>query len=191
MAQFNKYSQMPFIPYRITEYLANNNENIWKILKYDDYNCLDKPNLSFEEKMKLIWTNESDQENYRVFFSYLIENSMIESTTILKIFRPSTVPTSNIAGKSAYQFDILYGGKISVIEYRGIPCPRGDVIEHELLKTLNGKYVGGAGQLQFNTQVIGLSRSGLNLGNSKTFEGNSLVMGIVMDDIGEEGAHCD
>lgn len=50
MALYNKFSQMPFIPYRILEYLAYKNENIWKILKYDDYRCLEKPQLTFQEK---------------------------------------------------------------------------------------------------------------------------------------------
>ena len=61
MAYYNDYKSMPYIPYRIIEYLANNNENIWKILKYNTYDCLSKEDLTFDEKMKLIWSHEGNQ----------------------------------------------------------------------------------------------------------------------------------
>ena len=40
MAMYNDFLSMPYIPYRIIEYLAYNNENLWKILKYNTYDCL-------------------------------------------------------------------------------------------------------------------------------------------------------
>lgn len=185
MALYNKFSQMPFIPYRILEYLAYKNENIWKILKYDDYRCLEKPQLTFQEKMALIWT-EGRQEDYRVFMSYLVEDLILDSTTILKIFKYNTVPTNTINAYATYEFNVLYGGKISVMEYEGVPCSRGDVVEREIMKTLNGSYVGGVGTLQFNTQVSPIVRSSLNIGNNKTFEGITIYMGVFLDDIGED-----
>lgn len=191
MAVFNKYGQMPFVPYRLMEYLAKNNENIWKILKYDTYDCLSEPNLSFEDKMKLVWSHEADQEDYRIFFTQLVEDMIPDSTTLMKIYKYSTVPRSHIEGVATYEFDILYGGKISLIEFDGVPCNRGDVMEHELLKTLNGTDVGQVGALQFNTKLTASSRSGLNLGNSQTFTGTSLVFGVLMLDIGEGGTQCD
>ena len=53
MAYYNAYKSMPYIPYRIIEYLANNNENIWKILKYNTYDCLSREDL----KDKLVILN--------------------------------------------------------------------------------------------------------------------------------------
>ena len=52
MALYNDYKFMPYIPYRILEYLANNNENLWKILKYDTYDCLSKEDLTNILKLK-------------------------------------------------------------------------------------------------------------------------------------------
>ena len=51
MSMYNNFVSMPYIPYRIVEYLAYNNENLWKILKYNTYDCLSKNDLTFEEKM--------------------------------------------------------------------------------------------------------------------------------------------
>lgn len=186
MALFNQYHTMPFIPYRILEYLATNNDNIWKILQYGEYNCLSKPALSFQQKMQLIWKDSGRQEDYRVFLTYLVEDLIVDSTTILKLFRYNTIPENNIAGYATYEFNLLYGGKISVIDYQGVPCSRGDVLEMEILKTLNGKNVGGVGMLQFNTQVSPIVRSSLNIGNNKTFEGITLYMGVRLDDIGKD-----
>lgn len=187
MAVYNNYSFMPMIPYHIMEYLAYNNDNIWKILKYGDYDCLSKPNLTFKEKMSMVWKQQGDQQNYHVFLTYLVENMIPESTTILKLFRYNTMPESNIKGYSTYEFNLLYGGKISLIEHQGVPCSRGDVLESEIISTLNGKDVGGVGTLQFNAQVSPVSRSQLNLGNNKTYEGVTIMMGVRMDDIGGTG----
>lgn len=187
---FNLYQGMPFIPYKIIQYLALNNENIWKILKYDDYDCLSKPNLTLAEKMDLVWNRQGNQEDYNVFFTQLVENSILESTTILKIYKIITTPRDSIHGVAGYEFDILYGGKIALIDYDGIPCNRGDVMESEILQTLNGADVGGVGLLQFNAKLTSMSRSNLNLGNSKTFTGTSLIMGVELIDVGGDGESC-
>lgn len=187
---FNKYKTMPLIPYRIVEYLALYNENIWKILKYDGYDCLSQDNLTFDEKLQLIWKREGNQQDYNIFFTQLVENMIIDSTTILKIYKALTTPRNTLTGVAAYEFDILYGGKISLIEYEGVPCNRGDVMETELLKTLNGADVGGVGELQFNVQLSTSSRSTLNLGNNKTFTGTSLILGVQLLDVGGNEGEC-
>ena len=64
------------------------------------------------------------------------------------------------------------------MEYNGLPCNRGDVFESELMQTLNGIDVAGVGLLQFNHGLSTLSRSGMNLGNNKTFSGISIVMAV-------------
>lgn len=183
MALYNRYKLMPYIPYHIIEYLANNNENLWKILKYNTYDCLSQPNLTFEEKMSLIWSHEGNQEDYRVFFTALVENMIPESETMLKIYKDATYPKSPINAIAAYEFDILYGGKIALIDYDGYPCNRGDVCESEILSTLNGVEVGGVGLLEFNREKTTSSMSALNIGNNKNFTGTSLIMAVDISDV--------
>lgn len=186
MASYNNYKFMPYIPYKIIEYLAENNENLWKILKYNTYDCLSEDDLTFDEKMKLIWKNQDKQENYHVFFTDLIENSIPSEGTILKIYKYFTIPQNNINADGLYEFDILYGGKISLIDYNGYPCNRGDVCEAEILSTLNGVNVGGVGNLEFNRQKSSMSKSGLNIGDNKSYTGTSLIMVTNMSNIGDE-----
>ena len=50
---YNSLSALPNAPYNILKYLAQNNENIWKLLKYNSYDALSKPNLTMEEKLSL------------------------------------------------------------------------------------------------------------------------------------------
>ena len=49
---FNSMSSLPYIPYNILIYLARQDsaEDIWKMLKYNSYDALSKPNLTFNEK---------------------------------------------------------------------------------------------------------------------------------------------
>lgn len=185
MASYNKYDLMPYIPYRIIEYLATNNENLWKILKYNTYDCLSKDNLTLEEKMKLIWTGQTKQETCNIFFTDLIEDSIPAEKSILKIYKYFTIPNNNINADALYEFDILYGGKVSLIDYNGYPCNRGDVCEAEILSTLNGVDVGGVGRLEFNRMKSSMSKSGLNIGDNKSFTGTSLIMATNISDIGD------
>ena len=186
MSMYNNFVSMPYIPYRIVEYLAYNNENLWKILKYNTYDCLSKDNLTFEEKMSLVWSHEANQEDYRIFFTALVENLIPTSETMIKIYKEIVIPKSTVNAVAGYEIDILYGGKISLIEYNGVPCNRGDVCEAEILSTLNGVEIGGVGRLEFNTRKLGSAKSMNNIGDNKSFTGNSLLLAVDISDIGDD-----
>ena len=190
MAQYNDYARLPFIPYKIVEYLAMNNENIWKLLKYDSYDCLSKPDLTLSEKMELVWT-EGRQEKKRLFLTNLIEDMIGDSTTVIKINKLNTAPKDHLQSVTSYEFSILYGGKISMVSYEGIPCNRGDIFEYELLSTLNGVNVGGVGTMQFNNKLSSFSRSANNIGNNKTYTGVNIIMGVLTTNIkAQKGNEC-
>ena len=191
MAMYNNYKFMPYIPYRIIEYLAYNNENLWKILKYNTYDCLSNDDLTFDEKMQLVWSYQPNQEDYRIFFTALVENMIPTSETMIKIYKDITLPRSTVNAVAGYEIDILYGGKISLIDYNGIPCNRGDVCEAEILSTLNGVEINGVGKLEFNIKKLGSSRSALNIGDNKSFTGTSLIMGVDISDIGDDSSCLD
>lgn len=183
-ANRNSYKTLPYIPYNIVSFLINDPEaeNIWKILKYSDYDCLSKPNLTTQEKVDLICLNQQHQEDYNIFLNNLIENMIPNEKTILKIYRVQTTldtKTKGMAGIALYKFDVLYGGKMAVIEYDKTPCNRGDVFEMELLKCLNGAEIqGGAGLLEYSSDLSRLCGSSINWGNQDTYSGHSIIMGI-------------
>lgn len=183
---YNSLSALPKSLYNILTYLVNHNENIWKMLKYNSYDALSKPSLTQKEKMAFLWKT-GKQEDYGVFLTNLIEDVICESKSILKIYQyyihanPSTVLSTPV-----YAFDFLYGGQMALVEQDGVPVNRGDLFINEILKTLNGKNVGGVGVLQFNDDMSRYDAARSVIGNSKTFTGVTLYLSTLMGDIGEE-----
>ena len=182
---FNSMSALPTIPYKILEYLALNEQDLWKLLAYNDYDALSKPDLTFEEKMNLVW-KEGPQEKYSVFFTNLIEDAIAESKCLLKIYDYYIHASALYSSTVVYAFDFLYGGQMSLVEYNGVPVSRGDLFIHRMLKTLNGAYVGGVGKLTFNDDMSRYDLARAVIGNSKTFTGNQLFMSVLVGDSGEE-----
>lgn len=185
---FNTFAQIPSIPYNIIMALAANNENIFKILKYNTYDCLSQPVLSFKEKMGLIYKNQDQQQDYRIFLNPLVENMQYDATTILKCYRYDIWPKNHLLAVAVYEFDILFGDKIAIIDYNGIPCNRADVMETEILKTLNGSIaINGIGQFQFNADLSQYCRSRMVLNNTRNYNGSSLFMAVQVGSIDESG----
>ena len=116
----NSMSALPFIPYKIIEYLSQKDEILWKLLKYNDYHALDKPNLTTSEKLDLIW-REGPQEKYGIFMTNQIEDAISESKCILKIYDYYIHAKEVTYGTVVYAFDWLFGGQMSLVEYNGVP----------------------------------------------------------------------
>jgi hypothetical protein len=86
-----------------------------------------------------------------------------------------------------YRFDILVGSKTSLVYDNKIPCTRTDIIETELLNTLNGVDLFGTGKFQFNRDLTTMDKQLLTLSNSKQFFGSYLTMSVRWLDVnGEE-----
>lgn len=183
---FNSLSALPYIPYNILVYLARQEgaENLWKMLKYNSYDALSKPNLSFEEKLKLIWRN-GPQEKYGVFLTPLIEDAVCESKCVLKIYDYYIHAKELYTSTLVYAFDFLYGGQMSLVEYNGVPVSRGDLFVNIILTVLNGAEVGGIGKLIFYDDMSRYDLARATIGNSKTFTGVQLFMSVNVGDTGE------
>ena len=183
---FNSLSALPYIPYNILVYLARQDgaEDLWKMLKYNSYDALSKPNLSFEEKLKLIW-RKGPQEKYGVFLTPLIEDAICESKCVLKIYDYYIHAKELYTSTLVYAFDFLYGGQMSLIEYDGVPVSRGDLFVNIILTVLNGAEVGGIGKLIFYDDMSRYDLARVTIGNSKTFTGIQLFMSVNVGDTGE------
>ena len=114
---------------------------------------------------------------------------MIDSATQLRLYKYGISPNDSMVSVINYRFDIITGSKISLIYDDGIPCSRLDVIEAELLKTLNGVDLFGTGKFQFNKDLSTDDKQILTLSNSKNFFGSILIMSVRWMDI-EQGENC-
>lgn len=185
---YNSMSQLPFIPYRIMVYLATQDETIWKLLAYNDYNALSKPDLTFQQKMELVWTPRQNklQQDYGVFLTNLVEDAIPESKCIMKIYNFHVQPKELYSSNVVYAFDFLYGGNMSLVEYEGVPVSRGDLFVHKILEVLNGAEVGGVGKLSFIDDISRYTLSRSVVGDSKKFTGVQLFLCTIIGDVGKE-----
>ena len=182
---YNSLSALPQSCYKILEYLANdpNAEELWKMLKYADYDALKNPNLTMQEKLDMIW-KEGPQENYSVFMGKLIEDSMAKSKCILKIYDYYIHADNLYSSIIVYAFDFLYGGQMELVDYNGIPVSRGDLFVHKMLQCLNGIEIGGIGKLMFFNEQSRYDLAKTTIGDSKKFTGIQLFMSTEMGDLG-------
>lgn len=182
---YNSMSRLPQIPYKILEYLALNDEILWKMLAYNSYDALSKPDLTFSEKMDLIWKT-GPQEDFGVFFTALVEDAIPESKCILKVYDYYIHANQLYTGTVIYAFDFLYGGQMSLVNYNGIPVSRGDLFVNRILEVLNGADVGGVGKLTFFDDMSRYDLARITIGNSKTFTGMQLYLSVNVGDTGKD-----
>ena len=193
---FNDFSEMPYIPYKIITALLNEEsqiaEDFWKLLKYADVDALDKNNLTYDEKVALIWRGDSIEQNFNVFLKPLVGSSLdtAEAQTQLRIFRFTSMPTNQFEAIITIEADFITNEKTSLVYQNGMLCERTDLMESMFLNIFNGRDIGlGSGFVTFNREFSRSCNSQLNIGNSKSFYGRSLVMALEFIS-GESGGLC-
>ena len=180
---FNSLSRLPEAPYSILKFLALNNENIWKMIKYNSYDALSKPNLTIEEKLSYIWKSGA-QEDFSVFFTNIVGDAICEEKCILKCYDYYIAATDSYISTPIFAFDFLYGVTMALVEKDGIPVNRGDLFINEILKTLNGVEINGIGKLMFNKNQSRYDFARSVIADSKKFTGVQIYMSTIMGDSG-------
>ena len=182
---FNSMSRLPQIPYKILTYLAQEEQILWKLLAYDGYDALSKPDLTFSQKMNLVW-KEGPQEPFNVFMTNIVDDAIPESKTILKLYNYYIHAKDLYISPTVYAFDILYGPKMSLVDYNGVPVSRADLFVNRILTLLNGVEVGGVGTLAFFDDMSRYDLGRSVIGNSKTFTGYQIFLSVNVGDVGEK-----
>lgn len=186
---FNSLSRLPDALYNIIVYLATEKseeaENLWKLLKYNSYDALSKPNLTTTEKLDMLW-KDGKQEDYSVFMTGRINDAIAEERCILKIYDYMIAPDDLYTGTVLFAFDFLHGAQMALVERNGVPCARDDIFVNSILTVLNGKDVGGVGKMAFTQQLSRYSGGKWVVGNQRNFEGYCLYLGTNMGDTGDE-----
>lgn len=156
--KFNTFERLSEVPNKIVmEYLWKN-ENIWKLLYYtldENKNPIPKPlemkNLTAKQKRDLIYQGVGDIKNYRVFFTMFPQNEEInDQIQQLRIYRSRILPSNAFRSGVVWKFDLPCHFGVQTIIVDNIVRNRADVLQEEILKTLNGVEIGGVGALQFN-----------------------------------------
>lgn len=178
MSNLNAYSKLKgykMFTYYIIEYLMNNNENIWKLLKYQDSNALEQPNLTFAEKGALIYNGEEKAELYNVFRDAFTDDAFESRTTQIRMYPYVNDSVNRMASIQDFIICPLAHVKINHLnDY----TTRLDTMVEEIISTLNGAYIENLGTMYYDgkqrrTNSIRFTQS---IGNNRNFEGVYIIM---------------
>ena len=193
---FNSFSEVPQFPYKMIEVLLTETdqkvEDFWKLLKYTDVDCLEKNNLSYEEKLDMVWTGDTIEQKYNIFVKPLVGSSLdtSEAQTQLRLYRYNTMPTNQYQAIICFEADFYTNEKTCLVRKDGILCEKTDLMESLFIDIMNGRDISiGSGLFSFNRELSRSCNSQLNIGNSKSFYGRSLVMGLTFASV-ESGGAC-
>jgi len=147
---YNKYDQLPLLSYNCISYMLDNNELIWKLLKFNTADAWDQDDLTRVEKSALIYAGQSNQNDFRVFMDVGADDAVKEEMCILRITPIELSPTNHIIGKVTMGFECYchYG-----INHLSNYSTRLNTIAQQIIEVFNGKEVGGLGKLYFDARA--------------------------------------
>jgi hypothetical protein len=133
--------------YNCITYLMDNNELIWKLLKYNGADAWDKGNLTHAQKAALIYNSQPDSSNFRVFMDSGNPDVLTKEISQLRIYPVKIFAENRTQGIVLMAFEVFSHYKINQLSnYQ----TRVDLLVSEILGVFNGISIGGIGRLHFN-----------------------------------------
>ena len=172
---YNTYDFFPAISHNCLSYLMDENELVWKLLKYNDKDAwkddTDHPNLSKAEKGALIYDGSPDDTNFRVFMDFGNDNVWTEQVCLLRISPTELIPKNHVYGNICIAFEVHCHYKINTLSnYQ----TRANIITQQIIDVFNGAEIGGLGRLFFDFKISYKSR--MSIGGMTPFKTNYLIM---------------
>ena len=169
---YNTFEKLPLMQYKIIEQLMLNNEDLFKMLKYNENNCLDRPNLTLEEKSALIYPGDIDSSNYRIFLDFFTDDSFTEQCSLLRIYPYFISPPNRVISDITFCIEFLSHNKITQLNNY---TNRNVYAFQQIIETINGTDVSGVGLLSFDRTGNPRDSAVLNL-NSRNYQGYSIYI---------------
>jgi len=117
-----------------------------KLLKYNSTDALSKSDLTDDEKYSLI--DQIDVDDTRIFMSPFNNTIVEEERSELRLFLGEISPDNKFLAQTVFVFQILvYNTLWPLQDTKQRPIR----ILQEVLKSLNGQYLQGVGQLYFTS----------------------------------------
>ena len=183
-SSYNQYDGLQNFTLLIIQHLMLNNEDIWKLLKYDTQDALEKPNLTREEKARLIYPGASggDMDDYRVFRTPYLDDLTTNQQAQLRVYLESITPDTRLYGTVDVNIEVICHVKmVELNDYQN----RAESIVWQVIKTLNGADVGGIGKLFFDRNGSFYDLIKMNRYNNRNFYGYTITMSTKMGNIAE------
>lgn len=171
---YNQYSGLEMMPYKIIGHLLLNNEDIFKLLKFNDSNALDLANLTMSEKRNLIYKGQTDSTPFKIFMQPMTDDAFPDTGTLLRIYVADIYPTDHIKGIVTFAFEILCHNKINTLNNYST---RMHYMLRSIISTFNGANIDGIGELFFNAKASrSYNYAKQNLYNGKNYFGYTICM---------------
>lgn len=146
-AQYDSYDKMSN---NCIGYLIDNNEDIWKLMKYIDNDPLSHANLTKQEKREMIYCGQPDTTEFRVFLDRGQDDALTENQCILRVSPYTIHPVDYTNGKVSMLFEVYSGYKINHMTANDYYTTRVDCMIKNLILTLNGSDIAGLGRISLN-----------------------------------------
>ena len=135
---YNDYSMTRDLPTLIVNYLFNNNQNIWKLLKYSE-NPLDKKDLTNKEKAEMICQSSFNTEEFNVLFQKYTVDAIIKAKSQIRVFIDDISSYGRTDALVRIIFQVIVNNNEMMITTPYSKNDKRDVaIMQEIVKTLNG-----------------------------------------------------
>jgi len=171
---YNKFENLPLLSYNCIKYLMDNNDTVWKLLKYTDRdaykNDTTHPNLTKAEKGALIYNGMPNQNDYKIFLDVGQDDAITTESAILRIHPMELTPVNYVYGNVSMAFECYAPFKANTLSnYQ----TRVITIIQQIIETFNGAEIGGLGRLYFDSRAS--SRCRMTLAGQINFKGNVAV----------------
>lgn len=206
---FNRYTNLDNVEWRIIKHLVESSSkhanNIWKMLAYNEEDCLFREDLTSAEKWNLIYRDNGLSTNKKVFMTPYIDDAWEEQSSRLDIFVDQILPTNHVSSQVNICIEVLVHNKIANIygdaEEDNINTnpselgPEGEILipsksrATTLLKSvlaeLNGCFVAGVGDLQCNSKMNPYSRVQKYVWNNHAYFGYAITFCTLMSGVSD------
>lgn len=168
---YNKYEQLPLLSYNCISYMLDNNEIIWKLLKYNTSDAWSQSDLTRTEKSALIYAGQANQTDFRVFMDVGADTALTEEMCILRITPAELRPTNHIIGNTTIVFECYCHYKINHLNNY---TTRLNTVAQQIIEIFNGQEIGGIGKLYFDAKSS--SRCKMNVIGAIPYKGVAITM---------------
>lgn len=176
---YNKHTAIRYITENIIYYLIDNNEIIWKLLKYDSTDALFKSNLTRQEKIDLIYKGmDLKTDGYKVFRQPYTDDAELTDTSMIRVFLSNIIPNNKTISNVGITIECLVHSKNVMIRSDLFDVTyenRLELLLQQVIECLNGAEVKGTGSLFFDMDGSYLTKATIGVYNNRNYHGFRII----------------
>ena len=175
---YNDYSLIRDLPTIIINYLFENSPDFWKLLKYSQ-NPLSKPDLTNEEKSKMIGKSSFNTEKYNVLFQKYTTDAVVKAITQVRVFVDNVSSYGRTNALARIIFQVVVNNNEMIINTPMSKNDKRDVaIMQTIVQALNGVKVDKTKSQMFINNQIDRFAGAQQVSYNNDYSGFQLTMDV-------------